>query len=282
MAATVAVDRAPGLRRPTLPDALSVAVAAWFAVALAGQWAFLYYVASFYGVSTLRGNFAAWHANPALLKGYVPGDLAGNLSFATHVLLAISVTFGGALQAIPQIRSHVPALHRWNGRIFLVTAIGGALSGFYMIWVRGSRANAIAGVATSLDGLLILAFATLAWRAARARDYVRHRRLALRTWMAASAVWFQRVGVFGWIWVNHAPVGMTKQFDGWFDLSWNFGCYLVPLAVLEIYLRVRERAGAGGRVALATVLLLLTALMGVGVFASYAYVWSPVLGRVVL
>jgi hypothetical protein len=121
-----------------------------------------------------------------------------------------------------------------------------------MIWVRGSRANFTAGLATSLDALLIITFAVLAWRAARARAIATHRRWALRTYIAANGVWFQRVGVFGWIvFNNNVAVGMTKVFDGWFDLSWAFGCYLLPLAVLELYLRVRETAGPRGRYVMA-------------------------------
>src|SRR5512141_1357736 len=154
--------------------ALAASARLWFATALIGQWAFLYYIAAFYDTATLRGDFAAWSNNRLLLKGYVPGDTAGNLAFAAHVLLAAIVTFGGALQLIPQIRTRFISVHRWNGRLFLLTAIAGALSGLYMIWVRGSRANLTAGMATSLDAALIIAFGVLAWRAVRARDIATH------------------------------------------------------------------------------------------------------------
>ena len=256
---------------------LSAAARLWFVTALVGQWAFLYYIAAFYDAATLRGDFAAWSNNRLLLKGYVPGDTSGNLAFAAHVLLAAVVTFGGALQLIPQIRARLLYLHRWNGRLFLLTAIAGALSGLYMIWVRGSRANFTAGFATSLDAALIIAFGVLAWRAARARDIPDHRRWALRTYIVANGVWFQRVGIFGWMVFHQAAVGMTKNFDGWFDLSWAFACYLFPLAVLELYLRVKESAGPRGRYVMAASILLLTALMGFGIYAAYMFVWRPFL-----
>ena len=257
--------------------ALAASARLWFVTALIGQWAFFYYIAAFYDAATLRGDFAAWSNNRLLLKGYIPGDTAGNLAFAAHVLLAAIVTFGGALQLIPQIRARFIYLHRWNGRLFLLTAIAGALSGLYMIWVRGSRANFTAGVATSLDAALIIAFGVLAWRAARARAIAAHRRWALRTFIVANGVWFQRVGIFAWMVSHHTSVGMSKQFDGWFDLSWAFGCYLFPLAVLELYLRVKESARPRSRYVMAASILLLTALMGFGIYSAYMFVWRPFL-----
>jgi len=259
---------------------LDAAARLWFTTALLGQWAFLYYIAGFYDAATLRGDFALWNKNTHLLKGYVAGDTAGNLAFAFHVLLAAIVTFGGALQLISQSRPRLHSVHRWNGRLFLLTALGGALSGLYMIWVRGSRANLTAGLATSLDAALIIAFAVLAWRAARARAFTVHRRWALRTYIVASGVWFQRVGIFGWTTLDPRAVGMTKAFDGWFDLTWAFGCYLLPLAVLELYLHVKDRGGTRSRYIVAGGILLLTAVTAFGSYAAYMFVWRHALYRI--
>src|SRR5512143_3076664 len=77
---------------------LAAAVRLWFATAVVGQWAFLYYIAAFYDTATLSRN-------AFLLKGYVAGDVAGNAAFGAHVLLATIVTFGVALQLIPQLRA---------------------------------------------------------------------------------------------------------------------------------------------------------------------------------
>jgi predicted membrane protein DUF2306 len=275
-AADSASSTAPGA---TADAVLATAARLWFITAVVGQWAFLYYIAAFYDASTLRGDFAAWSKNTFLLKGYVAGDTVGNLAFAAHVLLAAIVTFGGAVQLVPQIRARCIAVHRWNGRLFLLTAFAAATSGLFMIWVRGSRANFTAGLATSLDATLIIAFGALAWRSALARELATHRRWALRTYIVANAVWFQRVGIFGWMTFHHAAVGMTKHFDGWFDLGWAFGCFLLPLAVLESYLRVKDNAGPRGRYAMAAGILLLTAVMGFGSYSAYMFVWRPFLFR---
>ena len=262
-------------RRASADAALAVAARLWFITAVIGQWAFLYYIAAFYDAASLRGDFSAWSRNTLLLKGYIAGDTPGNFAFAAHVLLAAIVTFGGALQLIPQIGTRWVAVHRWNGRLFVLTAMAGAISGLLMIWVRGSRANFTAGLATSIDAVLIIAFAALAWRSALAREIATHRRWALRTWIAANAVWFQRIGIFGWTTLHHAQVGMTKHFDGWFDLTWAFGCFVLPHAVLELYLRVKDESGPCGRYAMASGILFLAALTGFGGYSAWMFVWRP-------
>jgi uncharacterized membrane protein len=252
--------------------ALRRAARLWFVTAVIGQWAFLYYLVAFYGPSTLTGNFQLWSRNRLLLKGYVAGDTAGNLAFAAHALLAAVIALGGALQIVPQIRARALGFHRWNGRVFLVTAIGLSLSGLYMVWVRHANPSVVGQVSTSLNAVLILAFTALAWRSARRREMSVHRRWALRLYLVANAQWFIRVGVFAWFLLNRA-VGVKAGFHGPFFYFADFACYLLPLAVLELYLRAQDKAGPGGRFAMAGGLVVLTALMAVGMFGFSAFTW---------
>ena len=57
----------------------------------------------------------------------------------------------------------------------------------------------------------------------------------------------------------------------------DFACYLLPLALLELYLRAKEKAGTRGRLAMAGTLVVFTALMGVGIFGAYMAIWRPLL-----
>jgi uncharacterized membrane protein len=254
-----------GTARPCNSDgALRGAAAFWLLVALAGQWAFLDYIAAFYGASTLTGSFEVWNRLAALGRSpYVVGDTIGNLTFAAHALAAGVVAFGGALQLIPQVRQRLPVFHRWNGRVFLVTVVALSLSGFYLVWVR--RAS-LSPVSTTLNGLLILTFAFLAWRAVRARRIAVHRRWAMRLYLVSNAQWFLRVGVFSYFAINQA-IGNPVSFGDPFLRFWTFGCYLVPLAVLEMYLRARDGSSPIGKGAVAGSLVVLTLIMGVGIFA---------------
>ena len=88
----------------------------WFSAAVAGQGMFVLMILAFYGRRTVTGNFAGWNDKPHI-KSYVPGDTAGNVMFALHVLLAAVVTAGGLLQLATG---------------FMMIGIGGAIA--FMWW----------------------------------------------------------------------------------------------------------------------------------------------------
>lgn len=255
--ASVALDE---MRRPArIADGiLGGAASLWFAATLAGQAVFLFYIVAFYGPPTLGGNYEAWDKNPFLRKGYVEGDEIGNLAFAAHVVVAAIVTLGGLIQFIPRIRARAIGLHRWNGRLFMLGAIVAALSGLYMVWMRGDVGNLSNAVAISLNGALILVFAALAWSNVLRGNIAAHRRWAMRTYMVANGVFFIRMMVSAWL------VLLQKSPGAFFHVL-EFASFLLPLAVLELYLRARE-GGAFGKIALAPVLAGFAALTAVGVF----------------
>ncbi|WP_332770411.1 DUF2306 domain-containing protein [Phenylobacterium sp.] len=264
--------------KPAAAGALEAAAKLWFAAAVIGQGLFVFYILAAYGPTTLSGDFAAWNQNKQLLKGYVPGDTAGNLAFAAHVLMAAVVTFGGTLQLVPQIRARAPAVHRWIGRAFLSTAILASLVGLYMVWVRPTGDSGANAIAISLDAVLILTFAGLAWRTAMARDFVRHRRWAMRTFMVANGVWFLRLGIVAYGFISK-PFGDAAPSMGTFFDIWNFGCYLVPLAILELYFLAKARGGPRGRLAMAGGLVTATGLMSLGIAGTWFGMFAPVLAK---
>ena len=245
------------------PDQILVRTAgAWLAVALIGQWLFLTYIAGFYGPSTLTGDFEAWSRNRMLHNAYKPGDLIGNLTFGAHALLAGVIAFGGALQVMPQVRARWPRFHRWNGRVFLITAVSLSLTGLSLIWLRAPDPSKLSHWAITGNAVLILAFAALAYHTARARDFVRHRRWALRLYLVSNAQWFTRVGFVVWMMFSKG-IGL-KGVNGTAFLVWTFGCYLLPLAMLELYLRARDSGSGAFKLTVAWVLGIFTLLMLVG------------------
>ena len=250
---------------------LSGAAAFWLLTALIGQWAFFYYIASFYGPAMATGNYEAWSVLSAMgAKGYVPGDTAGNMTFGAHALAAGIIAFGGALQLIPQIRAKAPTFHRWNGRLFLLTVVGLSLSGFYLVWGRGSPPDSFGEMSTTLNGVLILAFAGLAGRYAVARRITIHRRWAMRLYLVSNAQWFLRIGVFAWF-VGNLALGREVSMSDPFFSIWAFGCYLVPIAVLELYLRAKDHGHPAARLAVGGLLVALTLVMGLGIFAFFMF-----------
>jgi hypothetical protein len=264
------------VQSPVPPDQsnkqLSYAVRGWFAATALGQLAFLTFILFFYYQLTLSGDYAGWNAKP-LITGYVKGDVAGNRNFAIHVMLAGVMTLAGLLQLVPTVRSHWPKLHRWSGRTFLIMAMALSLGGLWLVWVRGSYLTLTGAIAISIDGLLILAFGFMAWRTARRREFVAHRRWALRTFMVASGVWFMRIGYIAWG-IATGGLGIEKGMAGPFDLFWAFATYLLPLTVLELYLRA-ERSTPMAKQAMAGGLWLAAIVTLVGSAGAWALMWWP-------
>ena len=246
----------------------------WYLTAAIGQLAFVWMIIAHYGAKTVSGNYPGWNDKP-IIKGYVAGDVAGNILFAVHVLLAAVVTFGGLLQLIPAIRSRLPALHRWNGRLFLVIAYVMAIDGLWMTWVRRTYLSVISGIAVSVDGVLILIFASIAWRLAAKRQIDAHRRWAMRTFMVVNGVWFLRVGIMGWVLVAQARAGLTKDMSGPVDIALEFGSFLIPLIVLEFYFLAQRSSSALSKRLVSGLVLLMTAFMAVGIGGAVAFMWGP-------
>ncbi|OHE81759.1 MAG: hypothetical protein A2X76_11840 [Lysobacterales bacterium GWF1_69_6] len=261
------------LTRPA--RALEWGAAAWFLAATLGQWAFVGFIALFYGGHGLDGNLGALNGKPHI-TGYVPGDVMGNSQFLAHALLGGLVTFAGAWQLLPGLRRRWPALHRWNGRLFLVIALVVTLTGFWLTWVRGSQLGTGSNLSISLNGLLILGFVGLAWRSARRRDFAAHRGHALRAWLLVNGVWFLRIGILlaGMV---LAPLGVTVDYTSATFVIVSFASWGLPLAVLELYLRAGRSPRPGPKYATALLLGVLALATLAGSAAALAFMWLPYL-----
>lgn len=251
---------------------LDASATVWFLVATLGQLAFAVYIAAFYGGAAIHGAFERW--NEILVGGWVAGGSLGNAVIAMHLLLAISITVGGPLQLIPSLRARAISVHRWNGRIYLISLLITSVAGLAAVWTRGTAGGVNLGIGITVDGVLIVVFAVLAWRRARTGQIASHRAWALRVLIAASGVWFFRVTLMLWLALNRGPAGFGAHFDGPFPTTLSFACYLVPLAILELYLRARTR-GTTARIATAVTLFVLTAAMAAGIALAIVGMWMP-------
>lgn len=268
--------RDPGQHgRRLAPRLLRASAVFWFVIVAFGQLMFAAYVAGFYGRATASGHPELW--NKVMPHGYVVGDTFFNLVLGLHLTFAFVITVGGLLQLVPAIRRTAPAFHRWTGRTYLFSAALMAAGGFVMVWGRGAVGDLWQHVAISLNALLILACAAIAWRHARARRIDLHRRWALRLFLCVSGVWFFRVGLMFWIVVNKGAVGFDpKSFSGPFLTVLAFAVYVfVPLAVLELYLRAQQNRIARAQYAMAAGLTVLSLMMATGVAAAAAIMWLP-------
>jgi len=253
--------------------ALKIAAGTWFLFAIIGQWMFVLYITMHYGGTAISGDYA--RIGPTTITGVKDNDLFGNLMFAGHIVMGAIVTFGGAMQLIPWLRSSAISFHRWNGRIFLITAVLLSVGSLYLLWIRESYFTLYGATGGSLNALLVIGCGYLAYHYIRGGNITAHRRWALRTYIAMNGVWFFRVGIMIWIIINQSPAGMTEKLDGPFDIFMAFANFAVPLLILEVYLRVSENGGPRAKTAMAIALAIITLMMGAGIAAVIAFMWLP-------
>lgn len=254
---------------------LRASAAVWFTIAALGQFAFAAYILLFYGGTAIGGDWSAWSAR--MLVGFVDADLLGNVSVLTHILFALIMSVGGPIQFIPAVRKRWPAFHRWNGRVFATAAVLISLGGLYLTWARG-MAGLFNEVTISANAVLILVCAAFTVRAALARRIDAHHRWALRLFIAASGVWFFRVGYGFWFIVTGGEMpGVGPMLDGPADYVFAAGSYLAPLAVLEVYQWARDKAGPWSRTAAAALVFGAAGVTGIGVVGAAMIFWLPTL-----
>lgn len=245
----------------------------WFIPAAIGQWIFAYYIAVQYGASAFGGNWSAW--NDIMANGLIAGDIAGNIAMIIHIAVAFWITIAGTLQLMPFVRNNARSFHRWNGRLYVVITLVTSVAALYMTWAREQLGGVTSDVGISINGVLIIVFALAAWRAAMARRFDDHQRWALRLFIAVSGVWFQRLMYGGMIViVQGRPPGMTDDLSGPMNVAVVYGSFLIPLAVLELYLWAK-RSGAAAKIAAAGVVTLAAGATAVGVVGATMIMWLP-------
>ena len=265
----------PGLKwRLNAETALTFAGRFWFVTAVIGQWIFAVYVAILYGGAVAKGDMEAFSS--VMPNGYVEGEPFYNFFVVLHMLFAVVIMIGGPLQFVQPIRSRFPAFHHWNGRIYFFTAVTTSLGGFYMLLTHGTVGGVATHSAMIIITFLVLVFAAIALQRAITRQIDSHRRWIFRLFMAVSAVWFFRIGLMFWLFVNGGPAGFDPEtFTGPFVNFLAFAQFLLPLAVVELYLGIKDRGNAFAKYTMAGTLALFAMATGLGIFAATMGLWLP-------
>lgn len=170
------------------------------------------------------------------------GPLADNVvanPFSTpwlpiHAGGAATALLVGAFQLLPRLRARLPWLHRYAGRVYVLAATVGGVSG--LILALGSTSGPIA---TAGFGLLAIAslFATLnGWRLAVQRRFAEHRAWMLRSWALVLAAVTLR------LYLPMIPLFDVSFLTGYRAIA--FLCWVPNLLVAELYLLARPRPAA--------------------------------------
>ncbi len=258
---------------PKADAALKLGAKSWVLVAAIGQLVFALATAILYFRATAHGDMLRW--NRFMTHAYVPGNGANNAAAMVHVGMAVLMMVAGFTQLVPGLRARAPALHRWTGRAYIGAAFAISLAGLWMVWVRGTPGDLAEHVGVSLNAALIMFCAAAVLRHAIARNIATHRRWALRLFIVAGGVWFFRLGIVLW----GAALGTTgfnpRTFEGPLITGMTFASYLVPLAVLEIYLCVQASPSPAARMAMAATLGMATLITTAGITLATFGLWMP-------
>ena len=268
------LSQQPTKSKKTADRSLQIITKIIFSIAVLGQWLFVFYIVVFYGGVALSGDIEK--INDTVYHGIISGDTMGNAAFAIHVFLAAIITFGGPIQFMKPIRTNFPTFHRWNGRIYFVTAILISLAGLYMIFSRGPAGSIAIGIGNTINATLIITFAFVAWRYAMKRKFDLHKKWAIRTFIVVSGVWFFRIGYGLWILITGftAP-GVTNNLDGPFDIFLGFAHTILPLMILELYFYVIASKSTIFKRWMSAFLILLTILLSGGIVMAFMIFWAP-------
>lgn len=255
------------------PQVLKIAVHSWFTVVVIGQFIFALYIFGLYGVNGLAGDFEKWNLQTP--HGYVTNNVLGNVFFGIHVILAGVITVGGPLQIMPAVRNRYPRFHRINGRIYIFAAFIISFAGLYLSWIRGSVGGLTGSVFISINAVFIMIAAFYTILNATRREFLKHRKWAIRLFLCMSGVWFFRVFLMLWLTIHQKPVGFDPETFQGPALNMLYVCsYILPLVFVELYFIAREKEGALRQMIL-LFLFVLTLCIAVGTFSATMGMWLP-------
>jgi uncharacterized membrane protein len=112
-------------------------------------------------------------------RAVIPWAVLGHLAGGSTALLT------GALQLNAGLRIRFVELHRWTGRVYLLTVAVGGASGFAL--ALRPQGGFVTHVGFGLLAMLWLATTGMAYRRIRARDQVGHRRWMFRSYSLTFA-----------------------------------------------------------------------------------------------
>lgn len=274
---TFTSEASPEVKQPA-KDWLTISAKTWFIVTAIGQWLFVIYIAGFFGLRFLANGLTGFE-DTHLANGFIPGDGMGNVALALHILVAGLIIAAGQLQLLPNIRQHLPRLHRYSGRFYMIASIVVSAAGIYLMWSRERVIGSVwQDVGTTFGGLLTFALVPIALYYAIKRDIPTHRRWALRLFMVVSAVWYLRLMIFGWILATGGAGMDMDSFSGPFLVVVHFAQYLLPLAFLELYFLAQKQQSRAYKNLVAGSIFAASLIMTVGVIANAALFWVPSIG----
>ena len=242
--------------------------ASWISGALFGA-----YILLFFGGTALSGEASRW--NESLEGLHVAERLWGTLAIGAHFVTGGILLLLGPIQLIGGIRRAYAQLHRWLGRLYVLSAGLAGAGGLGFIVANGTIGGSLMDAGFGLYGALMILAAERTFTHARAGRTEKHRAWAIRLFALTVGSWLYRME-YGFWFVTVGRAGHTSQFDGPFDAVMMFFFYLPNLAVAELFIRGRRKQdGQVAIISAAAVLFAISAFVFVATWAFTVDYWGP-------
>lgn len=241
--------------------------ASWISAACFGL-----YIVAFYLGAIPADDLQRWNENLSGL--YAKNNLTALLAMTAHLATGAVILLLGPVQLIGSLRRRWPALHRWLGRLYVLTAAVAGLGGLAFIATRGTIGGGPMNLGFGLYGVLMVLAAVETWRHARARRFEAHRAWAIRLFALAIGSWLYRMDYGVWLTAGHR-IGHQEDFRGPFDIVMAFFFYLPNLALAELFLRMRRLSAPVLRCAAIGALNLATLVVALGSYYFIRFYWGP-------
>lgn len=265
---------APSFLKISPEKTLNNIVKCWVGVALIGQWLFAAYIISIYAMPTLLDNSAlTFTLSPG--QGIKAKNNTDLFVFFAHILPAALMAMSGLFQLFPAIRQRYPKFHRYNGRMFFVLGLSGAFTGLYLTWGAGFRFSDIGSLGVTLNGILIPIAIYYAWKYAIQKDFVKHQRFAIHSFILINGVWSFRLYLMGWFLVNQGSNGNSKNIDGPADIALSFASYLLPMLIAEVIFLARKSKSNNTKWAATSFAIIGVIITTIGIVAATVMMWVP-------
>lgn len=231
------------------------------------------YILAFYAAALFGGNLEKWnHILPGLYK---QGAAAATTGIGLHFATGGIILMLGSIQLIDAIRVRYSAIHRWVGRIYVLSSVLAAMGGLVFIAVKGTIGGAVMNIGFSLYGLLMLMAGIETYRHAAAGRIEKHRAWALRLYALAIGSWLYRMD-YGFWFLLADGAGHATNFEGPFDRIMSFFFFIPNLLLAEVFIRSRNYKTSPLLNLLSSfILLLMTAFLVVGTYYFTKFYWGP-------
>ncbi|MEM9833175.1 MAG: DUF2306 domain-containing protein [Bacteroidota bacterium] len=237
------------------------------------------YILAFYFIALLQGNTEQW--NEVLPGLYDKQTRAATTGIGIHFAAGGIILILGCIQLIDPVRLKYPIIHRWLGRLYVLSALGAAIGGLVFIFIKGTIGGLVMDIGFTGYGVLTLLAAIATIRYAISGNFKLHRAWAIRLFALAIGSWLYRMD-YGFWFLFTDGLGHTQEFSGPFDYFMDFFFYLPNLAIAEVFIGRYELAKTKSAKGFATLALYIaTAFLILATYSFTKEYWGPAIMEVI-